>query len=90
MVIEIIGILATILILISMSFKTTSIKWSIWMRALNIAGSVVFVVYGFLLPAYSTAILNAALVFVNTYHLVILLKERKHVLQKQTANNETK
>lgn len=90
MVIEIIGILATILILISMSFKTTSIKWSIWMRALNIAGSVVFVVYGFLLPAYSTAILNAALVLVNTYHLVILLKERKRVLQKQTANNETK
>ena len=90
MVIEIIGILATILILISMSFKTTSIKWSIWMRTLNIAGSVVFVVYGFLLPAYSTAILNAALVFVNTYHLVILLKERKQILQKQTANNETK
>lgn len=90
MVIEIIGILATILILISMSFKTTSIKWSLWMRALNIAGSLVFVVYGLLIPAYSTAILNAALVFVNTYHLVILLKERKRVLQKQTANNETK
>ena len=89
MVIEIIGILATILILVSMSFKTTSIKWSLWMRALNIAGSVVFVFYGFLLPAYSTAILNAILVFVNTYHLIILLKERKQKTETKT-DNETK
>ena len=85
MIIEIIGILATILILASMSFKTTSIKWSLWMRALNIAGSVVFVVYGLLLPAYSTAVLNAILVFVNTYHLIILLKERN-----KKSPNETK
>ena len=91
MIIEIIGILATILILASMSFKTTSIKWSLWMRALNIAGSVVFVVYGLLLPAYSTAILNAVLVFVNTYHLIILLKERKQKTQaEQNTNTETK
>lgn len=81
MVIEIIGILATILILASMSFKTTSIKWSIWMRVLNIAGSAVFVIYGLLLPAYSTAILNALLVLVNTYHLIILLKENRQKIQ---------
>ena len=75
-IIEAIGILATLLILVSMSFKTTSIKGSIWMRTLNIVGSVVFVIYGCLLPAYSTAILNACLVVVNAYHLVILIKHK--------------
>lgn len=76
-IIEIIGILATLLILVSMSFKTTSVKGSIWMRALNIVGSMVFIVYGCLLPAYSTAILNAALVGVNTYHLIYLIMSNK-------------
>ncbi|MBQ7918195.1 MAG: hypothetical protein IJ310_05240 [Clostridia bacterium] len=77
-IIELIGISSTVLILISMLFKTTTIKGSILMRSLNIAGSVVFVVYGCLLPAISTAVLNAALVIVNTYHLVLLIKESKN------------
>ncbi|MBE5755405.1 MAG: hypothetical protein E7341_01830 [Clostridiales bacterium] len=77
-IIELIGISSTVLILISMLFKTTTIKGSILMRSLNIAGSVVFVVYGCLLPAISTAVLNAALVIINTYHLVLLIKESKN------------
>ena len=77
-IVEIVGILATLLVFAGMSFKTTTIKGSIWIRVLNIAGSIVFVVYGCLVPAYSTAILNACLVGVNTYHLVMLLiKEKK-------------
>lgn len=77
-IIELIGISSTVLILISMLFKTTTIKGSILMRSLNIAGSVVFVVYGCLLPAISTAVLNAALVIINTYHLALLIKESKN------------
>ena len=75
--IEIIGIIATLFILVSMSFKTTTLKAGIWMRITNIIGSVVFVVYGCLLPAISTAILNGVLVFVNTYHLIVLIKSNK-------------
>ena len=75
--IEIIGIVATLFILVSMSFKTTTLKASIWMRITNIVGSVVFVVYGCLLPAISTAILNGVLVFVNSYHLIVLIKANK-------------
>jgi len=67
LLIEIIGIFATLLVFVGMSFKTTSVKGSIWMRILNIAGSVVFVVYGILVSAYSTAILNSALIVVNIY-----------------------
>ncbi len=86
--IEIVGIVATILILVSMCFKTVSFKGSILMRSLNILGSVVFVVYGSLLPAISTAILNGALVIVNTVHLILLIKEQNK--REQEAKTETK
>ena len=76
-IIEVIGILSTLLILVGMCFKTTTIKGSILMRTFNIIGSLVFTIYGILVPAYSTAILNAVLVFVNSYHLVVLLKQTK-------------
>ena len=75
--VEIIGIFATVLIIVSMSFKTTTLKASIWMRITNLIGSAIFVVYGCLLPAISTAILNGFLVVVNSYHLIILLKSEK-------------
>ena len=76
--IEVIGISSTILILVSMLFKTTTIKGSLLMRALNLVGSMVFVVYGILLPAISTAVLNGCLVIVNGYHFAILIKEYKN------------
>ena len=47
------------------------------MRVTNLIGSVIFVVYGCLLPAISTAILNGILIFVNSYHLFVLIKEHK-------------
>ena len=74
--IEVIGILSTVLILIGMCFKTTTIKGSIFMRAFNIIGSTTFLIYGILLPAYSTAILNGILILVNSYHLILLLKQK--------------
>ena len=84
--IEAVGIVATVFILFSMVFKTTSVKCSIIMRALNLVGSVVFVIYGILLPAISTAVLNGALILVNTYHLIILIKQQKSNHQKNQIN----
>ena len=78
LVIELIGISATLLILFSMLFKTTSLKGDIRMRILNLIGSIIFTIYGCLLPAISTAILNGILIIVNTYHLISLLKEKKN------------
>lgn len=74
--IEGIGIVATIFIVISMSIDTRSWKGDVIMRAINIVGSAVFVVYGSLLPAISTAVLNGILVIVNTYHLIKLIKSK--------------
>lgn len=75
--IENLGIVATVVILISMSCKTMTYKGSLIMRITNIIGSALFTVYGFILPAYSTGILNAILIFVNTYHLINIILEHK-------------
>ena len=75
--IEIIGIIATVIILASMCVKTTSHRGSFWMRVINIVGCLIFVIYGIFLPAVSTAILNSALVVVNAVHLILLVKDKK-------------
>ena len=86
--IELIGFVATLLILVAMSFRTDSFKGDVIMRVLNMIGSAVFAVYGFLLPAWSTAILNTVLVFVNAWHIGSLYKHHKEDLAK-AANEET-
>ncbi len=87
--IEIIGIVATLLILASMSFRTDSYKGDVLMRILNMVGSAVFAVYGFLLPAWSTAILNTALVFVNAWHLYSLVKNHKKEMANASETTQT-
>jgi hypothetical protein len=89
-VVELIGVIATIFVVISMLFKTTSVKGSLFMRCLNIAGSVVFIVYGCLLPAVSTAVLNGVLVIINTYHLVLLIREQKSNQVTENKKSEEK
>ena len=84
--IEAIGIIATILIFIGMNFKTDTLKGDIAMRVFNLIGSAIFAVYGFLVPAWSTAVLNCLLVIVNTIHLVMLIKNKN---QETTKNIQT-
>lgn len=72
--IEFIGILAGILILTSLIFRSTTRKTEILMRMLNSVGAVLFIIYGILLPAYSTAIINACILVVNIYNITALLK----------------
>lgn len=87
-VIELVGIASTLLILVSMLFKTTTLKGSIFMRVLNLAGSVIFVVYGCLLPAISTAVLNAGLVIINAYHLALLIKDNKKEIKEEAKKKD--
>ena len=75
---EIVGISGSILIAISMVFKTTTDKGVMYLRIFNLLGSIVFVVYGFMLPAYSTIVLNCICVVLNIVGLVkIIQKIRK-------------
>lgn len=71
--IEFIGILAGVFILISLVFRSTTRKTEILMRILNSVGAVLFIIYGLLLPAYSTAIINACILAVNIYNIYALL-----------------
>ena len=86
--IEAIGIVSTLFILVSMSINTQSYKGDVWMRIINLIGSSIFVVYGALLPAISTAVLNGRLVFVNSYHLWKLIRDHKKELASEPKTEE--
>ena len=61
---EIIGIIATLFVLLSFLF--TSEKR---IRQINIVGAVIFIVYGILITAHSVYILNGALIIIHIYKL---------------------
>ena len=75
---EIVGISGSILIAISMVFKTETDRGVMLLRIFNLLGSIVFVVYGFMLPAYSTIILNFVCVILNIVGLVKIIKKIKN------------
>lgn len=60
-----------------MTCETKSYKSTVIMRLTNLIGSVIFVVYGCLLPAYSAALMNGMLILINTYHLIKVILEHK-------------
>jgi hypothetical protein len=61
---ELIGILATLFVLAS--FIVNDIRK---VRIINIAGAALFVVYGILIGAFSTWLLNATLIVIHLYYL---------------------
>lgn len=71
--VELLGIVATFLIFISLTQSNT-----IRLRAINTVGSIVFVVYGVLIGAFSVYLLNGVCAVVNVYKIVKELRERKN------------
>lgn len=67
---EVIGILASLFVLGALTFNSTSLKTNILMRSVNTVGSVLFVVYGVLVSAWSTAVCNGLLTIVNIFYIV--------------------
>ena len=63
--IEVIGIVATLFVLLSFLFKK---PYKI--RIVNILGALLFVIYGLLLNAWSVWILNLILIFVHIYYIL--------------------
>lgn len=63
--IEIIGVLASILVLISFAMKN---ERSI--RKINILGAVTFVIYGLIINAFSIWFLNGVLVLLHLFRLI--------------------
>ena len=78
---EWLGIVASAFVLISFLMTKQT-----WIRIINIIGCVVFVVYGLILPAYSTAFMNAALIVVHVVYLTRdAVKARKSKQQQQSV-----
>lgn len=65
------GLLASIVVLVSMCFNTRTRRGERLMRSLNFVGSILSVIYGIILgPAgFGMIILNGTLTFVNLFYL---------------------
>lgn len=73
---EIIGIAASIALITSVCFKSTSVKLNILMRILNSVGAILFVIYGCLLTAWSTAASNLIICIINIINIIVLIKDK--------------
>lgn len=84
---ELIGIVGTITILVSLMQKD-----QIRLRFINMIGSILFTVYGLSIGAYSVWILNGICIFVNLLRFVSLIKENKLAVakDKEIAENDIK
>lgn len=69
MIYEIIGLLGTLFVLISFLMKEVRL-----IRVINIIGAVLFVIYGLLIGALSTWLLNGILVII---HIIYLIKAKQ-------------
>lgn len=67
--IEIVGMIASVIILISACCNTTSNKGIVLLRGLNIIGSLIYVYYGFKIHSISLVILDSCMILINGFYL---------------------
>lgn len=63
---EVIGVCASVIVLISFLLKGEE-----KIRIVNLVGAILFVIYGLLIHAFSVWFLNSALVLVHLYKLIM-------------------
>lgn len=80
---EIVGWIGSVLDLISMCFKTSTIKSGLYLRIFNLVGTIILSIYGILLQTFSIAFLNIASSIVNIIHIINLCKIAKKKNDKQ-------
>ena len=69
---EIIGLTATLFVLLSFLMKRIEL-----VRIINIIGAVLFVIYGVCVNALSTWLLNGILIVIHIVYLTIYLTKKK-------------
>ena len=74
---EIIGIKGTVILVCSMLCNTRTRKGTLAMRILNGIACVFLIIYGLMVPAYSSAIANFLVLIVNTYYTYKVIKDDK-------------
>lgn len=75
--VAIIGLVASIVVLVSMCFNPSTKRGNLLMRGVNLVGSIISVVYGLLLGPLGAGmiLLNGVLVFVNLIYLIKAVKQ---------------
>ena len=68
----VVGLVASIVVLVSMCFNTRTRSGELWMRGLNVIGSILSVIYGLALgpDGFGMLLLNTPLVFVSGFYFV--------------------
>lgn len=69
--VELIGYLASALIVLSLLMASV-----LKLRIINLVGATVFTVYGLLIGSWPVILTNAAIVVIDIYYLVIMLRDR--------------
>ena len=74
----IVGLVASLIVLVSMCFYTSRRKGDLLLRSWNLVGSILSVIYGIILgpEGFGMIILNGTLVVVNLYYLIKIWSEK--------------
>ena len=86
--IEILGIIASILIVLSALSKTTTFTGTIWLRSMNIVGSIAFILYGYFVNAFATMLCNIVMLIISIIYLIVEIKAHKTIIDNN--NNDSK
>lgn len=78
--IEIFGYIGTLLVIISMTMKSIN-----RLRAFNIAGSIISMIYCIIAGTWPTVVMNVCLITVNTYQLI---HARKEIIKEGSERNQ--
>lgn len=72
---ELLGYSASVLVAVSLTMRSLT-----RLRVINMVGSLLFTIYGFIIGAYPVAVLNAFIVLVNIYYLQPVLNRANKTL----------
>ncbi|MCR4940064.1 MAG: YgjV family protein [Treponemataceae bacterium] len=87
LILDIIGYMGSVFVLAS--FLMATVKK---LRIINSIGSIVTIIYGFLIQAYPTVFMNACLLIINLYYLVKMFryKEEFHIVEAKIDDGSVK
>lgn len=74
---NLLGYIASVIIVVSITFKTTTLKGTIFMRVINALGSLCFIAYGILIKADPTVMANCAAFIINLYYIIIEVRDHR-------------
>ena len=69
---EIFGYIGTVLVIVSMMMKSID-----KLRAINIAGGTISMIYSVFVNAWPIVVMNACLISINSYHLIKARLEKR-------------